>query len=580
MAKIETNFELISGELDSISTFVNRLNQGEGGSVPGMIAQKLENMTIFCGMLTDVEKKVQFANFLADHYPEVYVMMTRKLYDTYDVLDWKSQTEENTGLKLVRKATTVLSGCCRISVKMCRKVGEDGIIELLVDILQMLRDYMVKREKQPNDETDDYVENILMTLQRAIRQVPENRKHFRDPDAFELLRRYARFEPRACRLNVLLMLAYIVDQDQNEYINAGNENIKVMVEGLEASLEEVVDVNESDEEKSHVTVPEILAGIIQWAVYDTVKEQFVEQGILSPLKKILGSNRSSNEHELAAQAIWTLSFNTINKEKIQQEKDLIESLESHQQSSDPDVARASSGALWELKDKEEQNGDTSDESKPGHVMIIHESGAQRRMVDVKNKLDVLQYNIWMDVKREGTSTQEDMIEAVRFADVVLICISENYKHSNASRSAAEYAHRLQKSIIPIRVEPDYKPDGWLNNVVGTQSCFDFSSDELVDDDFSNLVGELGDRGKKPDEAQPSTECVESWDKADVTAWLKSNELGHITAVFERYDGKKLLAFKKISETAPEFFYNFLKNQLGFDDMYDIVSLTYAMSKFE
>ena len=60
---------------------------------------------------------------------------------------------------------------------------------------------------------------------------------------------------------------------------------------------------------------------------------------------------------------------------------------------------------------------------------------------------------------------------------------------------AEYTYKLRKPFIPLRLEPEYNPDGWLGMLIGTRLYFDFSEESLIDFMVGKLTKELGDRGK-------------------------------------------------------------------------------------
>jgi len=129
-----------------------------------------------------------------------------------------------------------------------------------------------------------------------------------------------------------------------------------------------------------------------------------------------------------------------------------------------------------------------------------------------------------------------MALAVEKAAVVVVCMSSKYKESPNCRTGAillsdsstleprwqfiardmytsmiillliycrivlcftegEYAFKQRKSIVPLRLEVKYLPDGWLGALVGNSLFFDFSTQEKVDSNFNNFVRELGERGK-------------------------------------------------------------------------------------
>jgi hypothetical protein len=52
-----------------------------------------------------------------------------------------------------------------------------------------------------------------------------------------------------------------------------------------------------------------------------------------------------------------------------------------------------------------------------------------------------------------------------------MCITEKYKNSPYSRAEAEYTFGLQKKFIPLIMQNDYKPDGWLGILIGTRIRF-------------------------------------------------------------------------------------------------------------
>lgn len=49
--------------------------------------------------------------------------------------------------------------------------------------------------------------------------------------------------------------------------------------------------------------------------------------------------------------------------------------------------------------------------------------------------------------------------------------------------------------MPLRLEPRYVPDGWLGIIVGTRLYFDFTSPRDYDHVMTNLLRELGSRGR-------------------------------------------------------------------------------------
>ena len=55
--------------------------------------------------------------------------------------------------------------------------------------------------------------------------------------------------------------------------------------------------------------------------------------------------------------------------------------------------------------------------------------------------------------------------------------------------------RLNKPIIPLLVEKNYKADGWLGIFCGAKLWIEFTDKELFKNGMSRLIKEIGDRGK-------------------------------------------------------------------------------------
>ena len=62
-------------------------------------------------------------------------------------------------------------------------------------------------------------------------------------------------------------------------------------------------------------------------------------------------------------------------------------------------------------------------------------------------------------------------------------------------SEAEYTFRLRKRIVPLRLQPDYYPDGWLGALAGSKLVIDCSLPSKFEESVRNLVKELGNVGK-------------------------------------------------------------------------------------
>jgi hypothetical protein len=49
--------------------------------------------------------------------------------------------------------------------------------------------------------------------------------------------------------------------------------------------------------------------------------------------------------------------------------------------------------------------------------------------------------------------------------------------------------------VPLILQKDYTPDGWLGMMVGTKLYFEFSEEDKFESAIDGLIKELGDRGR-------------------------------------------------------------------------------------
>ena len=261
------------------------------------------------------------------------------------------------------------------------------------------------------------------------------------------------------------------------------------------------------------------------------------------------------------------------------------------------MQKAAAGALWELEGKTTRQPSERMGSTGNHVMISYQWDSQEVLVEVKNRLQASGYRVWMDLEEMGGSTLETMAKAVENSSVILICLSERYKESPNCRSEAEYTYKLGKDIIPLMMQHNYKPDGWLGMLVGTKFWIDFHSKHVVKPGVTKLIKELGGRGKDVDvtdgpyepvvkavqadivATSPSSPGVSTWTNEEVKQWFK--EIG-LEKVCKKYisemNGQSLTGLQQLREECPEYFYRCLERDLNLKNILDILKFTKELRK--
>ena len=64
-----------------------------------------------------------------------------------------------------------------------------------------------------------------------------------------------------------------------------------------------------------------------------------------------------------------------------------------------------------------------------------------------------------------------------------------------SFTEAQYAFQTNTLTIPLKVEENFEPKGWLGLLMGTALYYQAHTDEMLEKNFADIIKELGDKGK-------------------------------------------------------------------------------------
>ncbi|TPP59142.1 hypothetical protein FGIG_09780 [Fasciola gigantica] len=262
-----------------------------------------------------------------------------------------------------------------------------------------------------------------------------------------------------------------------------------------------------------------------------------------------------------------------------------------------------------------------------HVMISYNHQHRQIASEIAHRLRQNHFKVWIDLDnmKSVDDLMDGMAMAVENAFIVLVLFSKAYKDSPNTRSEAQYAYHMKKPILFLRVQPAYRPDGWLGIMLGARIYLDFSGKYPFEKKFQELlfsvnkVASLGpehvDRNKttvtintttttstttttpddnpKPGEVstsdQKSTEeskvtstnsreppFFSTWTEEQTAEWLKqSNAEWHGQ---ERLTGNHLMFLIRLEKDSPEFFYDTLKNFGGLSNLTMLMNFTTALHR--
>ncbi|XP_068740648.1 uncharacterized protein [Montipora capricornis] len=483
----------------------------------------------------------------------------------------------------------VMQNLSDLHQEFCLACANAGVISMCLENIKRIdaENYNWEEENEITKPKIQIIDPCLGILHNTSRRL-RNRQLFANSE--QTLLNFAKKKIKAIATPSLLTLAYLVDEDTNDFILA-DENLLGFIIAL---LHEAC---QSENRRSNgYSAMELAEGLSHLASNDINKKILGKKGVTSVLISLIKTSSDDEEKASATRALWILSFDDNNKEAIRQQDGAMELLRQLQQSKDTHLQKAAAGALWELEGKTARHAQRI-ESTGNHVMISYQWDSQEVLVDVKNRLQANGYRVWMDLEQMGGSTLDAMAKAVENASVVLICVSQQYKESPNCRSEAEYAYQLRKDIIPLMMQHSYRADGWLGLLVGTKLWFDFQSKNVVASGIAKLIRELRGRGKDVDatdgpsdpvvravegnfvSAAPPDPGVSTWTNEEVRQWFKEIGLEKVCQEdISEMTGQTLIDLQELRGECPDYFYKCVERSLKLTDMLDLLKFRRELSK--
>lgn len=162
-------------------------------------------------------------------------------------------------------------------------------------------------------------------------------------------------------------------------------------------------------------------------------------------------------HQTLLEHIRRLSYEKLNQSKVQ---------------------RAAEGLLWKLVKEEQAIHQSSHRSNQCDIMISYSHKNRQICFQIHELLIRDGFHVWIDQECLRGSTMEGMANAIENSRFVLICMSTSYKQSVYCQSEAHYAFERGCHLVPIIIESNYKPDGWLGIIVSGKIYVDFTTSDF------------------------------------------------------------------------------------------------------
>lgn len=339
---------------------------------------------------------------------------------------------------------------------------------------------------------------------------------------------------------------------------------------------------------------EIVAAINRLAVNDVNKELLGEAGAIDLYLAMLSDNSIENQR-IAASGLWVLAFNRSNRIRMRGSELCLRMLNNLAvNGADEGIRRAARAAEFVLRFESPEPGRRAFCENVPHVMISYNHSTQPVMLKLYRFLQSRGYNVWMDVDHMRGSTLDAMALAVERCEVMIVGVCQRYQDSSSCRTEGDYAYQLRKSIIPVNLERDFRPSGWLGCLLGTKLSYDLWDETRLEQQMERVAFDLGDRCRLPSEPytnllnvtpmrQPdpnstgsaavaahlgvtrnvTPRVTENWTKEQTMEWLADNGISPQGFLLD-LDGKLLVQLRKMYQSTPETFYRVLKSDLDYD----------------
>ncbi|XP_069106093.1 uncharacterized protein [Argopecten irradians] len=509
-------------------------------------------------------------------------------------------------------------------------VDHPDFLDCLADGLNKWAEPHISGEKLSANHSKIVIGSPLAILHNIAMQ-DQNTEKLHRKGFVEVVKPYLNSSKETYRLFALATLADIVNEEESEILRADVGVMKFLKNSLTKVMEE------KNRRIFGWSPQELARSMSRIARNDNNKRVLFEQGVTVPLVQ-LADGEDVEEQREAVGALWTLSFDKQNQEDMILDNDCtaIDTFIRLQHSPDKEVRKICNGALWTMREKLAQSERYKDvglkfstpksspehfskkgvsyelEKSKGHIMISYQWGHQEMLKKIRDGLRANGFKVWMDIDDMEGSTLDAMARAVENAEVILVCFSQKYKDSDNCRAEAEYAFQKKKKIIPLKMEMNYHPDGWLGFICGAKLFFDFGGKYSFESRMEGLVKEISSKISRdmvdsviiPESASnvdiapvvrdevvnpvysappPSggshvsmatVEMVKKWKDRDVDKWMTKHSLS--PQLVKKMTGTEIAFLMLLKTESPDFFYKVITDTLRITNLLTIAQFRFAL----
>ncbi|CAM4833177.1 unnamed protein product [Rotaria magnacalcarata] len=278
-----------------------------------------------------------------------------------------------------------------------------------------------------------------------------------------------------------------------------------------------------------------------------------------------------HEYPIVYDIIWALSFNQDIQQQLRSNSPFICKLtQLSRQPENEQMRKAIDGILWNLELNHENHPiDDKHNKKVFDIMISYSHKEKALCKQIYDELIKAGYRVWIDFDQMHGNVMDAMAQAIEQSNTVIICMSEQYRKSNYCRAEAQYAFQRERKIVPILLQKQYKPDGWLLFIIGQLLYVDFNKYEFpramqmlhkelkvesvvethtapVRPKENTVVAHSTAYISPPEILRSSivSENILEWTQSRVQDWLLGHNLRQLSRLFTDCDGRSLMYLSK------------------------------------
>jgi hypothetical protein len=476
----------------------------------------------FIGGIATLKKTKHLHSYLNKHNFEAVVLLNLLNYH-YDHfwlhMDYlqKQVTEDESikdkisdGLFYMQKELAILINLTNSSIKYCQKIIDLKFISILMKYVT--GEFCIKYLKSTDNKSvyknagiDKVIRFILGTLHNTSRVYDKTKDDCTEMNDIKVLVDIETLNTTFSN-QVYMIFAHIASDEQIEALTVDNTHkvvgslskiIKKCIAPLENKTKpmrsKITYDNTADGSYSVIKcnynkiswhLIELLQGLYHLAVNDSMKNKMYFEFNLSQHLRVIIYYGNQAEIEYGLKLLWQLCFDKDVARDVFEDNQLNSMLTHYLtvEGSSVNVKKYCNGILWTIKKRvvpiiepqivsdeyrhsqqqqqQQQEQQQQQKRKKQHIMISYNSKSRAKCLEIKKELELKGFLVWIDVEQMHGSTLEAMATAIENSWCVLICMSESYKQSANCRAEAEFAFQCGKSIVPLIMQENYKPDGW------------------------------------------------------------------------------------------------------------------------